>query len=261
MEYHDWKQTNVWVGFATDQPWINKDNLPIESIEIFVSMLTSLDSCFTGHMGIGRSLTYNGEKHKNISMKLHSFVALASLKIYPDKVYMLTVAASRMREIMVKNFINAGMAADLFIGDGNDKICLRETAVPQLDSLIILLFKRLKMRLRGYKKLVNHLDEYELNELAIACKVVNNARTALARFPSVTAKIAPDSVSYKSFNIYDLNGEVIQTIYPDVMKGSMAWFFESRYFVVNKRQPLLCVDLKSLSRIISWSGRLSSVKV
>ncbi|WP_410956559.1 hypothetical protein [Rickettsia koreansis] len=59
------------------------------SIEMFITMLTSQNSSFISHSGIARLPIYQEKpfiiKHKNLAVKLHSFIAAYAKDIYSNK--------------------------------------------------------------------------------------------------------------------------------------------------------------------------------
>lgn len=76
----------------------------MNNIEMFVSVITSVDAKVVSHMGISRSISAASRMIKsrgNMSMLLHGFAAKCNSKIYPEKLFMLTTPNTRMRDILI----------------------------------------------------------------------------------------------------------------------------------------------------------------
>ena len=99
--YHDQDVTETWVAFVSNKFWENYNQIDYSSIEMFISMMTSKNARFTGHVGITRAVSYTGQKHQELSCYLHAFLAQVTLIHYMgEKKYMINVPAARMREIL-----------------------------------------------------------------------------------------------------------------------------------------------------------------
>lgn len=100
--------SHIWVAYIsnTKPKELSPLDEEIPTIEMVVSVTTSELSCFSMHMGIFRSKLYEGEKHPNISMKLHGFAAqqLANKPFDIPKTYMVTTPLDHMRGIMQNAF-------------------------------------------------------------------------------------------------------------------------------------------------------------
>ena len=107
----------MWVGFISDKVLSHPDEINKESIEMFVTMLTSENSSFTSHSGISRCLTYKGPIHKNISTSLHSFIGNVTQKHYLDqKKYMITCPIIQMTEFLIKSFEERNLSSSIYVG-------------------------------------------------------------------------------------------------------------------------------------------------
>ena len=241
---------DVWVAYAADQPMVELDETNHSSVEMFVSIITSRGARFTGHMGIGRAMSYRGTRHPALSTRLHGFAARVTLMVEPSKSLMLTVPASRMREILLKALSeNAGIQAAQ-IGDGTRKIALKGMEIdPQAATLAELMERQRELIACGADSDLARLEEFERNELAIALRQQIDSQKHTDRLPLVRATKSDDGKSYRSFDLEDGHGNSVQRIKHHEMSQEYAWFFQSNYFVANTRQPLLAVRLDALASL------------
>ena len=257
LDYVSSPRTEVWAAFVSNKPWDNRAAIPHKSVEMFVSMITSIHACFTGHMGIARTLSYEGERHAGLSILLHAFTAFATLQLEKGKSYMLSVPASRMREMLAHALAEADAMGGLCIGDGCGPVRLRgETVEHPGSDLAALLRRRSEMRASGADRRESSLHDYERNELAISLIMQEEARQKSGSAPFVTASKVEDGSRYESFTLLDRHGRVIQALGESDMSGEFGWFFESPYFVRNPRQPLIAADLEVLASLGRFSGKV-----
>jgi hypothetical protein len=100
--------SHVWVAYISNTA--PKKHFPLDdeipTIEMVTTVTTSELSCFSMHMGIFRSTLYTGEKHPNISMRLHGFAAeqITNQSFDMPKIYMVTTPLDHMRDIMQQTF-------------------------------------------------------------------------------------------------------------------------------------------------------------
>lgn len=243
-------RADVWVAYAANQPVVDLDESNRSSVEMFVSVITSRSARFTGHMGIGRTLNYLGVRHPNLSQRLHGFAARISLMMGPSKFLMLTVPASRMREILLKALIeHVGIEATQ-IGDGTRKVTLKGVEIdPEAATIGELLALQRKFIESGAHRDPARLELFERNELAMVLRRQIDSRMHNGRLPLVCATKSDDGKSYRSFNLMDGRGNIVQRVRHYEMSQEYAWFFKSRYFVANPRQPLLTVRLDALASL------------
>lgn len=242
---------DVWVAYAADQPVLDLDETNRSSVEMFVSVTTSRSARFTGHMGIGRAMTYLGTRHPELAPRLHGFAARVALMVEPSRFLMLTVSASRMREILVKAIVENVGAEAAQIGDGARKIALKGVEIDaEAATLDELLARQRDLIESGADSDLARLETFERNELAIALRRQIDSRLHTGRLPLVRATLSDDGKSYRSFDLEDGSGNIVQRIKHDEMSQEYAWFFQSRYFVANPRQPLLAVRLDALASLI-----------
>lgn len=90
-----------------------------KGIEMIMSVTTSPDADFSTHMGILRIKSYEGQVHKDIAIKLHSFAsqAILSLNKIPrdsskdeeaEKEFMINLPNSFFKTVMIKEFEKQG---------------------------------------------------------------------------------------------------------------------------------------------------------
>lgn len=250
LAYADAASTDIWVAHAADRPVIDLDETNRSSVEMFVTVTTSTSARFMGHMGIGRAMTYLGTRHPGLAPRLHGFAARVALMIAPSKFLMLTVPASRMREILLKSVVETLGFEVAQIGDGARKVVLKGVEIdPDATTLDELLALQRVLLDCGADGDLARLEEFERNELAIALRRQSDSRLHTGHLPLVRASILDDGTSYRSFDLEDGRGNVVQRIEHDAMSKEYAWFFQSPYFVANPRQPLLAVRLDALARL------------
>jgi hypothetical protein len=255
LDCHDQNFTETWVAFVSNKPWVDRNKIDCAAVEMFVSMMTSEHAYFTGHVGITRSISYDGIKHEDLACTLHTFIAQATLKRYKYKEYTINVPASRMREILVKKFINKGKFLDIYIGDDTSDIFLGDKLIQyDIESLDSLLKKRETMKLLGEDRLDHMLSSYEENELLIS--LIMQKKYLEEGKASMPLKIQkqPGSNIISSFALFSQNGKKLNDLTPQEMSGEFAWFFETPWFVKNLRQPLLTVNLRAMANLISFNN-------
>ena len=247
LYYHDQDTTETWVAFASTRPWENKNQLDYSSIEMFISMMTSKNAQFTGHVGITRAPSYIGKKHQSLSCDLHSFIAQVTLKHYTDKKYMINVPAARMREILIQKFLENDKISGVYIGD--DHI---EYPDENMDNLIE---KRKQMRMDQLDKSDLHFRLFEQNELYINLLQQNEALEQGKLF--IPLKVEKNSLNeYCSFKLFNKEEMIIHNLAPTNMSGEFAWFFESPWFVRNSRHPVVTFNLPSLAELVNFNSKI-----
>ncbi|QQV75619.1 hypothetical protein H6P87_01182 [Rickettsia tillamookensis] len=130
LNYHDQDLTDVYIAFVSNKIWEKGNQLDPLSIEMVITMLTSQNASFISHSGIARTPIYQAAssttiKHKNLAVKLHSFIAACAKEIYSNKEYMITVPAKAMTQIILKEYERKKVLDKIYIGhqkeisDGN----------------------------------------------------------------------------------------------------------------------------------------------
>lgn len=255
LDYHDHNFTETWVSFVSNKPWINQSKIDYTAIEMFVSMMTSEHAHFTGHIGITRTVSYNGIKHGDLACSLHSFIAQVTLKNYKNKEYMINVPASRMREIIIKKLTDKGKFFDIYIGDNFSDIYLGDTLIEYKEkSLESLLKKREIMKLRGDDRSDHTLSSYEENELLISLLLQKKYLEEGKMYIPLKIQKQSDNNKILSFILFSKNGKKLNDLTQKEMSGEFAWFFETPWFVQNLRQPLLTINLQSLAELVHFNN-------
>ncbi|WP_341761539.1 hypothetical protein [Candidatus Tisiphia endosymbiont of Thecophora atra] len=247
LRYHDQYLTETYVAFVANKIWQDHNKIDQESIEMFVSMMTSKNAHFTGHVGIARAASYNGEFHKNLSTNLHSFIAKATLEHHLDKEYMITVPASHMRTILIKSFEDN---SKIFIGDNN----IQYSEEP-LESLINT---HEAMVIAGYNKSNRMSLEYNLHLLSIhLLKQQALLEQENTKMP-LEVKEGNGYKKYESFKLSAQNGIILNDLTAKDMEGEYAWFFKSPYLFHNSstQEPIITCDLKTLADFLPASTEL-----
>lgn len=246
--YHDQDLTETWVAFVSDKVWRDQRIIDVNAIEMFVTMMTSEHARFTSHMGIARAPSYQGEVHKNLAAKLHSFIAKATQHAYPDiKEYMITSPLGHMREIMFKAFHDKGQSTKIYIGDN-----LTERSKDSLEKLISDLQA---MEEAGIHRYDNHIQKYYLKQLdvSLAQQDIAYKDTAYNIIP-ISAEKAAECIKYLNCTIKGQNNEILHKFTTKDMAGEFAWFFESPHLFKNKMNvPLVTCDLKALATLEVFS--------
>jgi hypothetical protein len=238
----------AWVAFVADRDCPPAQRPDPCSIEMAVSMTTSASARFTGHMGIFRAIDYEGAPNRNLASALHGFVGRAAIDLYPGKSLMLTVAASRMREIIVNAFQDNGLTHEIFVGDASGRVRLgpREIEVAAL-ALETRLALRTEMRGNGMSRCDSHLPMYEENELAIS--VLRQEQHLRYRPRTAPIRLNRDADGpCTAFELSAGDGTILHSFGPDEMGGEFAWFFHNPYFVRNPRQPPITLALEALAK-------------
>ena len=246
--YHDQDMTETWVAFVSNKSWENHNQLDYSSIEMFISMMTSKNARFTGHVGITRAVSYKGQKHQGLSCYLHGFLAQVTLIHYMgEKKYMINVPAARMREILLQKILEKEKISDVYIGDDHLEY--------PTEDLSHLIEKRKQMKLDKWDKSDIHFRTFEQNELFISLIQQKTALdSGVLTIPIRSEKISPNN--YLLFKILDKEGRIINSLSPADMCGEFAWFFESPWFVKNSRHPLLTFDIQSLADLLNFGSRI-----
>ncbi len=103
----------IYVAFITDK----NESIKINNIEMAVIVFIEKNIPFSTHMGIFRNLFYDGYKHKNISLILHSYAACETLKINKDVLYMVTKPVGIMSKILLDKFMELKLYDKIWFGD------------------------------------------------------------------------------------------------------------------------------------------------
>lgn len=246
LDFFDYDKTDVWVAFIANQE-LDLDQINRSSIEMCVTMITSENASFTSHSGISRCPTYQGKEHQKISSDLHSFIANATLKNYPDqeKSYMITCPVSGTREIIIENFEKSYNSKYYYIGDEVvNSLFLKYPPNPpkylqvqtQIEKLIERINTQNEQIKNGNKKILIKLNtESDEDNIALYYDVY-----------SIIEKCT-------SFEIFNQDGEILQTISSEMMKNEFAWFFNHPYLFrgQNLTETLLTTDMKALASLIN----------
>ncbi|MDD9335286.1 MAG: hypothetical protein PV347_04545 [Rickettsiaceae bacterium] len=243
-DYYD--QNDTWVAFASNKLQ-DLNNIDPKSIEMSVTMMTSLHAHFTSHAGISRGALYTGDLHRHISQKLHSFIAAATLQHYGDtldtvnKYYMITVPASTMREILIKAFKYAGQETNIFIGD-NTTECSKKT-------LEVLSNNLEAMKIAGFDTM-DH-TRHELQKTQLDFNIRQQKESLKKTGMTVPIEVTEGKGYNESLNwiLRDKEGKVLHNLNPQDMAGAYAWFFESPYIWHNRSdlEPVITCDIKALA--------------
>lgn len=218
--------------------------------QLFVSMMTSKNAHFTGHVGIARAASYKGEFHKNLSTNLHSFIAKATLEHHPDKEYMITVPASHMRTILIKSFEDNGKNSKIFIGDN-----YTEYSKKPLESLINT---HEAMVAAGYNKTDRMRYEYDQNLLSVHLSKQQALLEQENTKMPLEVKKGNGYKNYESFKLSAQNDIILNDLTAKDMEKEYAWFFKSPYLFRNSstQEPTITCDLKTLADVLPTSTEL-----
>lgn len=240
-DYYD--QNDTWVAFVSNKLQ-DLNNIDPKSIEMSVTMMTSLHAHFTSHVGISRGASYTGDLHKNISPKLHSFIAAATLQHYGNTVnkdYMINVPASTMREILIKAFKDAGQETNIFIGDNTTK-CSKET--------LEVLSNNLEAMKIGGLDTTDHM-RYEIQKTQLDINIRQQKESLEKTGMTVPIEVTEGKGYNESLNwiLLDEEGKVLHNLNPQDMTGEYAWFFKSPYIWHNRSdlEPVITCDIKALA--------------
>lgn len=181
------------------------------NVEMVVGMITSTNSPFTAHMGIFRANDYKHEKHKDLSMKLHSFAAKAALEAYPTKLYMVTDPYENMRGIILKSIYEKNIFS--WIGTEYEQVTNIDTLQHSLNEAK----QRLENNLKNPYFLKLDRSGKDIEELL---KLKNNLS-----IKNEEAFCPFKEGSNREFIIYDQGGEVIYTINRDQVSQEFFWLF------------------------------------
>lgn len=250
LHYHDQDLTETYVAFVANKIWQDHNNIDQESIEMFVSMMTSKNAHFTGHVGIARAASYKGEFHKNLSTNLHSFIAKATLEHHPDKEYMITVPASHMRTILIKSFEDHGKNSKIFIGDNNTQY--------SEESLESLINTHEAIVIAGYNKTDRMSFEYNQNLLSVhLSKQQALLKKENTKMP-LEVKESNGYKNYESFKLLAQNDIILNDLTAKDMEKEYAWFFKSPWLFKNSspQKPTITCDLKTLADFLPTSTEL-----
>ncbi|UZW38500.1 hypothetical protein [Rickettsia conorii] len=118
---------------------IKYDSRDTSSIEMFITMLTSQNSSFISHSGIARLPIYQEKpfiiKHKNLAVKLHSFIAAYVKDIYSNKKeYMITVPVKEMTQIIFKEYEKKGVLDKIYIGHQQENLDNKQTPIKLIED-------------------------------------------------------------------------------------------------------------------------------
>jgi hypothetical protein len=211
---------------------------------MFVSMMTSKNAHFTGHVGIARAPAYKGEFHKNLSTNLHSFIAKATLEHHLDKEYMITVPASHMRAILIKSFEDNGKNSKIFIGDNNTQYSEEplESLINTHEAMVIAGLNTTDRMRYAYDK--NLLSIHLSKQQALLEK--ENTKMPLE------VKKGNGYKKYESFKLSAQNGIILNDLTAKDMKGEYAWLFRNS----STQEPTITCDLKTLADFLPTSTEL-----
>ena len=101
---------DIWIAYArVNNTTIDNDEYDnhdkSDDIIIYCTVIINNESLVSTHMGISRAhKTFAQQnRHINLSIELHSFMAKISKMLYPQVEYIVTKPADAMRQILVKN--------------------------------------------------------------------------------------------------------------------------------------------------------------
>lgn len=103
----------VWVAQALTVPshqmmnnfiMASKENQAswVQFIEMTVCVVFNPFDPFQVHMGISRNLLFEGKKHPQLSLLVHSFAAHVMRRIYPQRIYMITRPLAFMKSLLIE---------------------------------------------------------------------------------------------------------------------------------------------------------------
>lgn len=233
LKFFDWINTDTWVAFLSNKKYEVNSKLDTSSIEMYVTMITSQNACFTSHSGIARSIQYNGEKHNRSSQKLHSFISKVANDHYHDnpikKAYMITCPIFGTAKIIKDALNQDNIDGEVYIGSKvfNDQYKF----VPNLNE------KQQKIQSEIYQ----YIQEQKHTSLPI--------EVILKDQDAVHAYNDPNNIT--SFNIKDKNGMILNNITAEDVNKEFAWFFEHPYLYQgqNATEVLATIDLQGLIAI------------
>ncbi|BFD46287.1 MAG: hypothetical protein DMENIID0002_09330 [Rickettsia endosymbiont of Sergentomyia squamirostris] len=277
IDYHD--QNDVWVAFVSDKQQ-DIDNIDPTSIEMSVTMMTSEHAHFTSHMGISRGVSYIRIPHKNISCKLHSFIATVTLQHYGDcgdtlytvnKDYMITAPIAIMRAILIKAFKEYD--TDIFIGDNtivnsggfgarSDRatpICNRRATSDDVTNFSSIDYTEcseetlevLTKKLESMQK-----DDFRFNNTQLALTIKQQHEKFKKAGITVPIKITNGEGSNECLNwvLQNKEGKVLHNLNTQDMEGEYPWFFKSPWLWDNRSCfPIVTCDIKILANLAHFN--------
>ena len=255
----------LWVGYAASRLNTVGKVIDISSIEMVVTVTTSVNTPFVTHMGITR-LDYLAKLHKNLSIQLHSFVAKAMLEHHADKVFMLTRPISEMGLIIFLELQKNNLTSHLQIGDLNHTCKKLDTSN-----------KSQKL----YSDLITEVDNdpksQNLKEIREICNSLtykyfeHKHAQGLEKGHNFIAIHFEDNV-FKLFNVKrDDNGNIIKDesnnpitylIFEgkniEDLKSEFAWFFKNHHIHTPSNFKYFTLDYSVLAKLTEFTGSLEA---
>lgn len=250
LKYYDSDNAEVWVGFAADKI-CNPNRIDPDNIEMFVTMTTSEHAPFTMHMGIARAPSYKGIKHPELSMKLHSFIAQATLENPSDKYYMITRPVSIMRNIFVDACKDSTNPFLLYIGNGNNIEYPKKSWAELQDAYT-------QMKKKGYDKMHNMSDQVFTARLNIDLKLQEENLAKGVIFIPIYMEY-DDTGKVKSFLLTRDDGTVLCNLSESDINGEFMWLFDNIWFNYDESLPIVTTELKGLSELFTFTGPMEYI--
>ncbi|MBA4249166.1 MAG: hypothetical protein C0432_00385 [Candidatus Puniceispirillum sp.] len=129
-------KSEIWIAYALSgniDPTQAVHEGVFHHIEMMMTVLTSPDASFTGHMGITRTVFHEEQsfqsklvKHKNLAIPLHAFSASVMKTIYPEKKCMRTDPTFDMYDVFIKS-----LPSKAYIPHEKVSEYFRENVIPQ----------------------------------------------------------------------------------------------------------------------------------
>lgn len=213
---------NLYVSFAMDREELVLDSSFLsDHVEMFISISTCDSAPFTSHMGITRSESYIGEKHKALSPKLHSFAAKSMLSLSDTKLYMITTPVPIMGKILLEEFVKRGYEDSAFLGGNMNKYFPRDYRYEEI-------VQEIDRRCSGKNALETSRSAFSLESCYLK-KIFHKQRES-DRFCPIKAE-GKDAARSPIFlrdidkiSIYKPDGTKAITITQEMLKGEYAWF-------------------------------------
>ncbi|MBP7190467.1 MAG: hypothetical protein KA998_04430 [Rickettsiaceae bacterium] len=224
LEFFSYLNTDLWVAFMSNKEISKLDNSNQSSVEMFMTIGTSTNSCFSTHTGINRANeTFHGVIHNRISVMFHSFAAKFVLEHYGNKLYMMTCPEWKMTDIILKAFEIESKMDNIYLYRVENNYCLdSHCSEKQLSSCAHL------------KEIYSQQDQ----------EIASGVRTSVVDFTD------------RFMVIKDHEGNVVSNIHME--DPELAYFLKhpSQYSSIGPGSPLLVCDLQALSGIGGFNDEI-----
>jgi hypothetical protein len=270
--------TEVWIAFASYEKIDDPNKIDDDNIEMAVTITTSKDVPFTGHMGITRSVSAifaNKPFHKDLANSLHAFAAKIMLSRYPDeKKYMITVPMPVMRTIMIKAFAESKMANAVYILDEGFNLPSLKEDLKNCLQRYLKQEEEIKEDVYSFifeKQLYGSFKEYLLsNNYHLLSALLDQHYAIYKQEAYIPAPIVIKTNENHALNhkpdmsltviLNDSSGELcsFQAKWYTKAEEYGKWFFGNpcQFTAMDANTPLIAVNLQQLSQLKCISGKI-----